>query len=139
MNEWRSWPLARWSEVAEAAKQHVLTSTRDKAGHIASSLGAAELTVALHGVLDTPNDVLIWDVGHQAYIHKVLTGRADVFAANRTAGGPSGFPRRSESGSRRPTAKNESLKTGSLQPACWALLRTTSPLPGKFMEPTSWW
>ncbi len=97
MNEWRSWPVARWSEVADAAKAHVLATTRDKAGHIASSLGAAELTVALHGLLNTPEDLLIWDVGHQAYVHKVLTDRASVFQANRQPGGPTGFPRRSES------------------------------------------
>ncbi|MGA1380422.1 MAG: 1-deoxy-D-xylulose-5-phosphate synthase N-terminal domain-containing protein [Schleiferiaceae bacterium] len=97
MNEWRSWPVARWSEVAEAAKAHVLATTRDKAGHIASSFGVAELTVALHGLLNTPEDLLLWDVGHQAYIHKVLTDRAPIFQANRQPGGPSGFPRRSES------------------------------------------
>ncbi|MGA1398000.1 MAG: 1-deoxy-D-xylulose-5-phosphate synthase N-terminal domain-containing protein, partial [Schleiferiaceae bacterium] len=97
MNEWRSWPVARWSEVADAAKAHVLATTRDKAGHIASSFGVAELTVALHGLLNTPEDLLLWDVGHQAYIHKVLTDRAPIFQANRQPGGPSGFPRRSES------------------------------------------
>ena len=97
LHDWRQWPIDQWRKVAEAAKAHILESTRDKAGHIASSIGVAELTVALHGVLDTPNDVLIWDVGHQAYIHKVLTGRAGTFAANRSEGGPSGFPRRSES------------------------------------------
>jgi 1-deoxy-D-xylulose-5-phosphate synthase len=53
--------------------------------------------VALHGLLKTPEDLLLWDVGHQAYVHKVLTGRADAFTSNRQPGGPSGFPRRSES------------------------------------------
>ncbi|MEY3927870.1 MAG: hypothetical protein RJA97_877, partial [Bacteroidota bacterium] len=60
LHDWRQWPIDQWRKVAEAAKAHILESTRDKAGHIASSIGVAELTVALHGVLDTPNDVLIW-------------------------------------------------------------------------------
>ena len=97
LHDWRQWPLDRWHEVAEAAKAHIRASTHDKAGHIASSLGVAELTVALHGLLKTPEDLLLWDVGHQAYVHKVLTGRADAFTSNRQPGGPSGFPRRSES------------------------------------------
>ena len=89
--------MARWQEVADAAKKLILERTAEKAGHIASSLGVAELTVALHGLLKTPDDLLLWDVGHQAYVHKVLTGRADSFASNRQPGGPSGFPRRAES------------------------------------------
>ncbi len=97
LNEWRTWPVERWQEVADAAKKLILERTAEKAGHIASSLGVAELTVALHGLLKTPEDLLIWDVGHQAYVHKVLTGRADSFASNRQPGGPSGFPRRAES------------------------------------------
>ncbi|MDG1253419.1 MAG: 1-deoxy-D-xylulose-5-phosphate synthase [Schleiferiaceae bacterium] len=83
--------------VAEEVRSFILTSTKDKAGHLASSLGVAELTVALHALLNTPEDVLIWDVGHQAYVHKVLTDRAGVFFANRQPGGPSGFPNRDES------------------------------------------
>lgn len=66
-------------------------------GHLGSSLGAVELSVALHYVYDTPDDKLVWDVGHQAYAHKILTGRRDVFHTNRKTGGISGFPRRSES------------------------------------------
>ena len=65
--------------------------------HFGASLGVVELTVALHYVFDTPNDQLVWDVGHQAYGHKILTGRRDVFHTNRTKGGISGFPKRSES------------------------------------------
>lgn len=65
--------------------------------HFGASLGVVELTVALHYVFDTPSDQLVWDVGHQAYGHKILTGRRDVFHTNRTKGGISGFPKRSES------------------------------------------
>src|SRR5690606_32804489 len=66
-------------------------------GHFASSLGVVELTVALHYVMNTPYDRLVWDVGHQAYGHKILTGRRNVFHTNRIYGGISGFPKRSES------------------------------------------
>lgn len=65
--------------------------------HFAASLGVVELTIALHYVFDTPNDFLVWDVGHQAYVHKILTGRRDVFPTNRTKSGISGFPSRNES------------------------------------------
>ncbi|CAI8290974.1 MAG: 1-deoxy-D-xylulose-5-phosphate synthase [Owenweeksia sp. TMED14] len=78
-------------------RKFILQSTKEKAGHLASSIGVAELTLILHTALDTPNDILLWDVGHQAYIHKVITGRADVFALNRKKNGPSGFPNRRES------------------------------------------
>ena len=68
-----------------------------KEGHINSSLGVTELTVALHYVFNTPDDVLVWDVGHQAYIHKILTGRKGQFASLRKSGGISGFTKRDES------------------------------------------
>ena len=67
-------------------------------GHLGSSLGAVELAVALHYVYDTPKDKLVWDVGHQAYAHKILTGRRDAFVGNRMKGGISGFPKMAESG-----------------------------------------
>ncbi|MEN8187270.1 MAG: 1-deoxy-D-xylulose-5-phosphate synthase, partial [Bacteroidota bacterium] len=68
-----------------------------KKGHLGSSLGVVELTIALHYVFDTPNDLLVWDVGHQAYVHKILTERKDIFHTNRQLGGISGFPNREES------------------------------------------
>ncbi|HLA55386.1 MAG TPA: 1-deoxy-D-xylulose-5-phosphate synthase, partial [Flavobacterium sp.] len=68
-----------------------------KEGHLGASLGVVELTIALHYVFDTPEDLLVWDVGHQAYGHKILTGRKDIFHTNRQLGGISGFPKRSES------------------------------------------
>ena len=66
-------------------------------GHLGSALGVIELTVALHHVFDTPSDTLIWDVGHQAYPHKILTGRRDRIRTLRQGGGLSGFTKRSES------------------------------------------
>jgi 1-deoxy-D-xylulose-5-phosphate synthase len=75
----------------------ILTTTKTKAGHIKSSLGVTELTVALHYSYNTPHDILIWDVGHQAYVHKVLTERKKDFHTNRQFGGISGFTNRSES------------------------------------------
>lgn len=66
-------------------------------GHLASNLGVVELTIALHKVFDLPRDKLIWDVGHQAYVHKILTGRAQMFGGLRQTGGISGFPKRDES------------------------------------------
>ena len=66
-------------------------------GHLASNLGAVELTLALHNVLELPQDKIIWDVGHQAYTHKILTGRKEGFKKLRKEGGMSGFPKRSES------------------------------------------
>ncbi|HEX7442531.1 MAG TPA: 1-deoxy-D-xylulose-5-phosphate synthase N-terminal domain-containing protein, partial [Acidimicrobiales bacterium] len=66
-------------------------------GHLGSNLGVVELTLALHRVFDSPNDILLWDTGHQAYVHKIVTGRRDDFATLRTAGGLSGYPSRAES------------------------------------------
>ena len=64
-------------------------------GHLSSNLGTVELTIALHYVFDTPRDRIVWDVGHQTYAHKILTGRREAMAKLRQDGGPSGFPRRS--------------------------------------------
>jgi 1-deoxy-D-xylulose-5-phosphate synthase len=83
--------------IAEELRRFVLNSVASTGGHLSSNLGTIELTVALHYVFDTPRDRLIWDVGHQTYAHKVLTGRRAHMTALRSAGGPSGFPRRSES------------------------------------------
>jgi 1-deoxy-D-xylulose-5-phosphate synthase len=68
-----------------------------QSGHLGASLGVVELTAAIHYAFNTPDDKLIWDVGHQAYAHKILTGRKDTFFTNRTYKGISGFPRRDES------------------------------------------
>ena len=83
--------------VAQELREFIIAIVAAKEGHLGASLGVVELTIALHYVFDTPNDLLIWDVGHQAYGHKILTGRRDVFHTNRQLGGISGFPKRSES------------------------------------------
>src|SRR6266498_796730 len=84
-------------EVCKELRQYIIDVVSKKGGHFGASLGVVELTVALHYVLNTPYDQLVWDVGHQAYGHKILTGRRDNFISNRKYKGLSGFPRRSES------------------------------------------
>lgn len=81
----------------ESLRRFIMETVPYTGGHLASSLGAVELAVALHYVFDSPTDKILWDVGHQAYAHKIITGRADRFASLRTNGGISGFPRMSES------------------------------------------
>ena len=84
-------------ELAIELRQYIISTLSEHPGHLASSLGTVELTLALHYVFNTPDDKLIWDVGHQAYAHKIITGRRDRFATIRTYGGLSGFPRMDES------------------------------------------
>lgn len=83
--------------VCEELRQYIIDVVSVHGGHFGASLGVVELTVALHYVLNTPYDQLVWDVGHQAYGHKILTGRRDIFYTNRKYKGISGFPRRAES------------------------------------------
>jgi 1-deoxy-D-xylulose-5-phosphate synthase len=84
-------------KVASEIREKILDVVSNNGGHLAPSLGAADLAVALHYAFDSPQDKIIWDVGHQAYAHKILTGRKDKFHTLRTHNGISGFPRRSES------------------------------------------
>jgi 1-deoxy-D-xylulose-5-phosphate synthase len=84
-------------ELARELRAFVINSVAQTGGHLSSNLGTVELTIALHYVLDTPHDRIVWDVGHQTYAHKILTGRRAEMSRLRMAGGPSGFPRRSES------------------------------------------
>lgn len=84
-------------QVCDELRQFIVEIVSQKGGHFGASLGVVELTVALHYVFNTPYDQLVWDVGHQAYGHKILTGRKDVFHTNRVYKGISGFPKRSES------------------------------------------
>lgn len=84
-------------EVCDELRDYIIDMVSTHGGHFGASLGVVELTVALHYVLDTPDDRLVWDVGHQAYGHKILTGRREVFHTNREYKGISGFPKRSES------------------------------------------
>jgi 1-deoxy-D-xylulose-5-phosphate synthase len=90
-------PRDKLPGVAAEVRETIVRSTARTGGHLASSLGVVELTIALHYVFDCPRDRIIWDVGHQAYAHKILTGRRDDFPTLRTFGGISGFPRISES------------------------------------------
>lgn len=83
--------------LAAELRAFIIDIVATKEGHLGASLGVVELTIALHYVFNTPNDLLIWDVGHQAYGHKILTGRKDIFDTNRQFGGLSGFPNREES------------------------------------------
>ncbi len=78
-------------------REFIIEIVATKEGHLGASLGVVELTIALHYIFDTPNDLLVWDVGHQAYGHKILTGRREQFDTNRRKGGLSGFPKREES------------------------------------------
>lgn len=84
-------------QLCEELRQFIIDHVSVNGGHFGASLGVTELTVALHYAFNTPEDQLVWDVGHQAYGHKILTGRRDVFHTNRLLGGISGFPKRSES------------------------------------------
>ncbi|MFC1896665.1 1-deoxy-D-xylulose-5-phosphate synthase N-terminal domain-containing protein, partial [Thermodesulfobacteriota bacterium] len=90
-------PRSALKDVAEEMRQLIIETVSRTGGHLAPSLGAVELTIALHYVFDTPGDKLIWDVGHQAYAHKLLTGRRERFHTLRQHGGISGFTRMSES------------------------------------------
>ena len=90
-------PVAELQAIADELRDYIIDTLSTHPGHLASSLGVVELTVALHYVFNTPDDCLVWDVGHQAYAHKILTGRREAFNTIRTYGGLSGFPKRSES------------------------------------------
>jgi 1-deoxy-D-xylulose-5-phosphate synthase len=85
------------AQLAKELREFIVATVSNTGGHLAPSLGAVELTLALHHVYDTPRDKIIWDVGHQAYVHKIITGRRDLFCTIRQHGGISGFPKIDES------------------------------------------
>lgn len=93
----KDFSLDQLQDLAEEIRWKIIETTSKTGGHLAPSLGTVELAVALHYVFDAPKDKIIWDVGHQAYAHKLLTGRRDQFHTLRTYGGISGFPKRAES------------------------------------------
>ena len=93
----RTLPARRLQQLAEEARQFLIHSVAGTGGHLAANLGTVELTIALHYVFNTPDDRLVWDVGHQSYLHKILTGRREQMGSLRQKGGLSGFPRREES------------------------------------------
>lgn len=96
-NDIRKIPADQLPALAEEIREFIIESLSKTGGHLASNLGVVELTIAMHRVFDLPKDKLIWDVGHQSYTHKILTGRKDGFETLRREGGISGFPKRSES------------------------------------------
>ena len=93
----KSLSIEELEQLCEELRQYIIRCGAEHPGHIGSSLGAIEIAVALHKVYDTPLDKIVWDVGHQAYAHKILTGRREAFMHNREMGGLSGFPKMSES------------------------------------------
>ena len=93
----RKLSIEQLPQVCQELRKFMIHELSQNPGHFASSMGAVEIVVALHYVLDTPNDRIVWDVGHQAYAHKILTGRRDLFHDNRKQGGLSGFPNPMES------------------------------------------
>lgn len=96
-NDIKKIPADQLLALAEEIREFIIESLSKTGGHLASNLGVVELTIAMHRVFDLPKDKLIWDVGHQSYTHKILTGRKDGFETLRREGGISGFPKRSES------------------------------------------
>jgi 1-deoxy-D-xylulose-5-phosphate synthase len=93
----RHFDRAQLKQLADEVRSCVLDNVSRTGGHLSSNLGTVELTVALHHVFNTPHDRLVWDVGHQTYPHKILTGRRERMPSLRQIGGISGFPQRSES------------------------------------------
>ena len=96
-NDIKKLPQNEWDALAEEIRRFLVRNVSMTGGHLASNLGVVELTMALHLALDLPNDKIVWDVGHQSYTHKILTGRKDSFSTLRQFGGISGFPKRGES------------------------------------------
>ena len=96
-NDIKKLPADQLPALAEEIREFIIESLSKTGGHLAANLGVVELTIAMHRVFDLPKDKLIWDVGHQSYTHKILTGRKDGFETLRREGGISGFPKRSES------------------------------------------
>ena len=90
-------PLELLPQIAGEIRERIITVVSKSGGHLASNLRAVELTIALHYVFDSPKDKIVWDVGHQSYTHKLLTGRKDRFDSLRQYKGLSGFPRKDES------------------------------------------
>src|SRR3989338_2789139 len=93
----RKLPPETLGRVAQEVRDLILKVVSEKGGHFASNLGSVELSVALHYIFDTPRDKIVWDVGHQSYPHKILTGRRDRFSTIRQQNGLSGFTSRAES------------------------------------------
>jgi 1-deoxy-D-xylulose-5-phosphate synthase len=97
LHDFKKLPAGKLNRLAEEIREKIVSTVAGNGGHLASNLGVVELTIALHRVFDSPNDKIVWDVGHQCYAHKLLTGRFSSFSSLRKQGGLAGFPKRSES------------------------------------------
>ena len=97
MQQLKNTPITSLPALAQQIRNRIIEVIATRGGHLGASLGVVELTIALHYVFDTPHDILVWDVGHQSYAHKILTGRNEYFTHIRERGGISGFPKRAES------------------------------------------
>ncbi|MFL5706912.1 MAG: 1-deoxy-D-xylulose-5-phosphate synthase N-terminal domain-containing protein, partial [Ktedonobacteraceae bacterium] len=93
----RTLSVTQMQQLAEEIRREIIEKVSVKGGHLAPNLGVVELTMALHHAFNTPQDLLVWDIGHQAYVHKLLTGRRERFHTIRQFGGLSGYLRREES------------------------------------------
>ena len=128
-NDLKTLSIKDLEQLAIELREFIIDIVSVKEGHLGASLGVVELTIALHYVFNTPIDKLIWDVGHQAYGHKILTGRKDVFETNRQFGGISGFPKMQES-------EYDAFGTGHSSTSISALLgmALAAQLQGKFQR-----
>ncbi|GHV08009.1 hypothetical protein FACS189485_19000 [Spirochaetia bacterium] len=102
--------LPELNRLAVELRETIVSTVSRNGGHLASNLGVVELTIALHRVFNSPKDKIVWDVGHQCYAHKLLTGRFDAFSGLRRMGGLAGFPKGSES-------PHDAFNTGNEPPA----------------------
>ena len=121
--------LADFPQLADEIRQFLIESVSQTGGHLASNLGVVELTLALHNVLDFPQDKIVWDVGHQAYGHKILTGRREAFSTNRKFGGIRPFPSPEESEYDTFTCGHASNSISAALGMAVACLLYTSPSP----------
>ena len=96
-NDIKNKTIKEKKQIAEEIRQLILNTVSKTGGHLASNLGVVELTIALHSVLNTPEDKIVWDVGHQTYVHKILTGRKEQMPTLRQKDGLAGFPKVTES------------------------------------------
>jgi len=125
----RSLPIEKLPQLCDELRHFIITQSANNPGHLGASLGTIELTVAVHYVFNTPNDKLVWDVGHQAYAHKIITGRKEQFETNRKYKGISGFPKMCES-------EYDAFGTGHASTSISAVLgmATAARLAGNFSQ-----
>jgi 1-deoxy-D-xylulose-5-phosphate synthase len=113
--------------LATEIRAFIVQAVSVTGGHLGSNLGAVELTLAVHRVFNSPRDVILWDTGHQAYVHKIVTGRQEGFASLRQGGGLSGYPCRAESV--HDWVENSHASTSSPTPTAWPPRSSAAPTP----------